>query len=315
MGAEVLSSRAVAGMFYENLEQGPVDWFPKLAMPTDSDQSSEEYKWLGQVPGMREWIGGRQAKGFRDNGFTIKNKEFESTLKIKTRDLRRDKTGQLQVRIGEHTDRALNHPVSLLSTLMLNGASGLCYDGQYFFDTDHSEGDSGTQSNSISVDISALPVGTDYHGSTTAPSAEELNASILLGIQQMYGFKDDQGEPINENAKEFVVMVPTTFWQAGQAAVSDGALRNGSKNTLKAGGLIISLYSNPRLTWTDKFAVFRADGRAKPFIHQIEKPLTLGVIGEGSEHEVITGEQLYCLDTCQNVGYGLWQHACLVTLT
>lgn len=315
MGAEVLSSRAVMGMYFNRLEQGPVAWFPQIAMEVDSDQESETYKWLGAVPGMREWIGGRNAKGLRDNGFTIKNKLFESTLAVKVPDLRRDKTGQLRVRINEHAARALNHPVSLLSTLINNGASAVCYDGQYFFDTDHSEGNSGSQSNSISVDISALPVGTDYHGSTTAPSAEELNACILKGIQQIYGFKDDQGEPMNETAKSFVVMVPTSFWQAAQAAVGSPTLRNGVANGLASGGLQVAVFSNPRITATDAFYVFRADGDAKPFIHQIEQDYQVSAVAEGTEHEFKHNEHLYGVSTSQNVGYGLWQGSCKVTLT
>lgn len=315
MGAEVLSSRAILGIYFQNLEIGPVDWFGQLAMRVDSDQSSEEHKWLGMVPGMREWIGGRHAKGLRDNGFTIKNKRFESTLKIELDDLRRDKTGQLKIRISEQTDRALNHPVSLLSTLINNGESGVCYDGQYFFDTDHSEGESGVQSNDISVDISELPVGTDYHGSTTDPSAEELNAAIRKGVQQIYSFKDDQGEPMNETAQHFGVMLPTTFWDAGQTAASSPALRNGVKNTLVGGKLIIDVWSNPRLTWTNKLAVFRLDGKVKPFIHQVEEEIKPSAVAEGSEFEFENRAHKYGLDGSHNVGYGLWQGSCLVTLT
>ena len=116
----------------------------------NSDQESETYKWLGMVPMMREWIGDKQAKGFRDNGITVINKEFEATLEVLSKWLRRDKTGQLAVRIGELAQRANGHCANLLSTLITNGTgstSVLCYDGQYFFDSDHSEGDSGTQKN------------------------------------------------------------------------------------------------------------------------------------------------------------------------
>lgn len=314
MSLSALSSRAIIGTFYEKLEAGPVPWFNQIAMRFDSDQESESYKWLGQVPQMREWVGGRNAKGLRDNGFTVKNKTFEGTLSISVDDLRRDKTGQIEVRIGELATRANNHPVSLLSTLLLAGASGVCYDGQYFFDTDHAEGSSGTQSNSISVDISALPVGTDFHGSTTAPSAEELNAAILLGIQQIYGFKDDQGEPINETASNFVVIVPTTFWQPARAAVNNGKLRNGADNMIHAGGITVSLYSNPRLTWTDKFAIFSTDGDTKPFIFQVEERVGMTALAEGTEWEFMNNEHLYGVKGTHNVAYGMWQKACLVTL-
>jgi phage major head subunit gpT-like protein len=38
---------------------------------------------------MRNWVGGRQAKGFTTNGLTIENKHFEATLEIPLVDLRR----------------------------------------------------------------------------------------------------------------------------------------------------------------------------------------------------------------------------------
>ena len=100
MAATGLSSRAIIGMFYRALEQdaGPA-WVNPISMPFTSDQESETYKWLGQAPAMREWIGGRMAKGFRENGLTIANKKFEATLEVPLDWMRRDKTGQIMVRI------------------------------------------------------------------------------------------------------------------------------------------------------------------------------------------------------------------------
>lgn len=92
MSAKGLSSRAIIGRFYQRLEQNPgLEWVAALSNYFTSDQESETYKWLGQVPVMREWIGGRQAKGFRENGITIENKHFEATLEVLVRELRRDK--------------------------------------------------------------------------------------------------------------------------------------------------------------------------------------------------------------------------------
>ncbi len=209
-----LSSRAIIGEYFRRLEQGASGWANQLSNFFTSDQAGEDYKWLGMSPAMREWIGERQAKGLRDNAYTIRNKAFESTLEISVDDLRRDKTGQILVRIGEQVDRANAHWARLLSTLIIAGESTACYDGELFFDTDHAEGDSGTQNNDIQVDISALPVPATSHGSTTAPAPEELMHAILEGAQQILGFKDDQGEPMNENARQFMVMVPTSYWKA-----------------------------------------------------------------------------------------------------
>jgi phage major head subunit gpT-like protein len=159
MDQSILSSRAVLGMYYARLEN-PMNagWIAGVSNLFGSDQASEQYPFLGQMPRMREWLGGRQAKGLRSNSLTIANKHYEATVEIALRDLRRDKTAQLQARMAEFADEGDAHWGTLLSALILAGTSTACYDGQYFFDTDHTEGDSGTQDNDIQVDISAVPV-------------------------------------------------------------------------------------------------------------------------------------------------------------
>ena len=110
MGASTLSSRAIIGRFYQALEQDAgVSWVDPISMLFTSDQASETYAWLGQSPAMREWIGGRNAKGFRENGITIANKKYEATLEVPLDWMRRDKTGQIQVRIDEMAQRANAH--------------------------------------------------------------------------------------------------------------------------------------------------------------------------------------------------------------
>ena len=110
MGLERLSSRAVIGMFYDELAADPgAAWINDLSMYFTSDQDTEKYPWIGMVSKMREWIGGRQPKGFRDNQIEVANKHFEATLDILVKDLRRDKTGQVRARIAELATRANSH--------------------------------------------------------------------------------------------------------------------------------------------------------------------------------------------------------------
>ncbi len=313
MSAKVLSDRAIVGEYYNRLEQGPTGWVGDLTHPFESSQDSEKHTWLGMPPSMREWIGGKQAKGFRDNQFEITNNDYESTIDYHRRHLTEDKTGQFQVRLSEHIQRVDAQWASLTSTLILNGASTACYDGQYFFDTDHSEGDSGTQSNDISVDISALPV--TNHGSTTAPSVGELQQSIMLGVQQILGFVDDQGEPMNENAKRFLIMVPTALWHTAVAAVTSQMIDRGETNSIiNLKGYQFDVVPNARLTWTDKFAVFRTDGSVKPFIRQIREEPMVAIKGEGSDYYFDTGRKQVSIEMAGNVGFGLWQHSTLVTM-
>lgn len=307
MGASTLGSRAIIGEFYKTLEQDAgAGWIGLVSMLFTSDQESETYKWLGQSPVMREWVGGRHAKGFRENGLTIENLHYEATIEVLLRELRRDKTGQVLLRIRELAMRTNSHWASILSTLIKNGATGLCYDGQYFYDTDHSEGDSGTQSNKITTDISALPAGV--HGVTTAPSVEEAQQVGLISISQMLGFKDDQGEPMNENASEFLIMTPMNLYQVYQKAFQTAGSPDLNTQTIDP-SMRVSIVANPRLTATDTIHTFRTDGNVKPFIRQQETAVKLAAKAEGSEYEFDNDAHQYGVDAWRNVGYGYWQHA------
>jgi phage major head subunit gpT-like protein len=315
MSAGSLSSRAIIGEFYATLQQdlGGM-WVPGASNYFESNQESETYKWLGMSPAMREWIGGRNAKGFRDNGVTIVNKNFEATLEVLVDEIRRDKTGQVMVRVRELAQRTNAHWAKLLTDLIVLGeTSGLCYDGQLFFDTDHAEGDSGTQSNDITVDI----------GTTTAPTAGEMETGILKSIETIMGFKDDQGEPMNEGARDFTVMVPVSFMGAAAGAVHSQIIMDGASvsrtNRIitlgSIGGFSVNVAVNPRLTWTTKFATFRTDAETKALIRQEEEAVTISAIAEGSELEFKERKHQYGVKAIRNVGYGYWQRACLATFT
>ena len=308
---DLITSRAVIGMYYEALQANSgAAWIDGVSNYFTSDQASEQYAWLDQVPALREWVGGRHARGFLENGISIENKHFESTIEIALRDLRRDKTGQIQARINELAERGNTHWASLLSTLIVNGETAVCYDGQYFFDTDHAEGSSGSQSNDITTDISGLPA--TVHGTATAPSPEEMQQAILASITQMYKFVDDKGEPLNETASSFMVLVPVGLSQAALAALS--MVRAAAASTFAIDNFNISVALNPRLTaagWTDKFVTIRTDGSIKPFIRQEETAPSLKVKDENSEFAFDNDAIQVGIDTWRNVGYGRWQGAVL----
>ena len=319
MDQQGLSSRAIRGMYFAAMEEQRLPWLDLIANLFDSDQASETYKFLGMSPAMREWVGGRSAKGFNENGITIANKHYESTIEVSVKDARRDKTGQIRARVDEHTMRAQTHWASLLSTLLINAESMVCYDGQFYFDTDHVDvgaENQTSQSNDISVDISALPAAVS--GTTTAPSLEEIQQAIMLGITQIASFLDDRGEPINEGAQQFLVMTPPSLYNTALHAMAPAATRALQQNLNPniAGKFTVDVESNARLaaSWTDKFAIFRTDSGIKPLIRQRETPPQLKSKAEGTDFEFDNDAWEFGLDAWRNVGYGLWQRACLVTM-
>lgn len=316
MAVNYLTTRGVIGSFYHALSVASgASWVDQVSNYFQSNQLTETYAFLNQVYGLREWVGERMARHLSENSFTIRNKHYEDTLAVGVSTKRRDKSDQVQIRINEMARRSVSWWASALSTLILNAASTTCYDGQYFFDTDHSEGDSGTQSNSISADISTYPVATA--GSTTVPSVGEAQYAIYAAIAQILGFKDNTGEPMNEDARDFLIMCPLSLYKilgqavntAGQVAESQTAM-----DALK-GEFSMRVVPNPRLsTWTANFAVFRTDSYLKSFIRQEETGVQMKALAEGSDHEFLHDEHLFGIDTWRNVGYGFWQNSCLVTL-
>jgi phage major head subunit gpT-like protein len=302
-----ITSRSVVGDFYQRLDQDLGNsWIPGISMLFNSDQESEFYAWLSQVPLMREWVGSRLSKSLTEDGVIIVNKKFEATIEIPADWFKRDKTGQILIRINDLADRASSHWASLLTKLIIAGEASVCYDGQFFFDTDHVEDASGTQSNKIS----------SFVLNPLQPSIDELQTAILKATEQMLNFKDSFGEPMNENAKNFTVMVPVSFMKSAASALG-AELINGSSSNIQAlgslGGFSYNLAINPRLSWTNKFAVFRADGDAAAFIRQEEEGITVQALGEGSELEFNNDIHRYGVKALRNVGYGFWQRAVLNT--
>jgi len=77
----------------------------------------------------------------------------------------------------------------------------------------------------------------------------------------------------------------------------------------------IDVVVNARLSsWTTSFAVFRADGRVKPFICQQETGIEWKEKAEGSDFAYDNDVHEYGIDTWRNANYGMWQHSVLVTM-
>lgn len=111
--------------------------YEKFCMVMTSGASEEKYGWLGQFPRMREWLGDRVINNLKEHGYSIKNKTFENTIAVKREHIEDDILGQYAPLFQTLGDEAARLPEELVYDLLRNGFSNVCYDGQYFFDTDH----------------------------------------------------------------------------------------------------------------------------------------------------------------------------------
>lgn len=109
----------------------------QIATVVPSTTGSEEYGWLGQLPGLREWIGDRVVHAIGTHGYTVKNKPFELTVGVPRTAIEDDNYGVYTPLMQEMGRAADAHPDELVFRLLKNGRTELCYDKKPFFSTAH----------------------------------------------------------------------------------------------------------------------------------------------------------------------------------
>ena len=62
-------------------------FYQKVAFTASSSGNSNTYGWLGEFPGLREWIGDRTIKDISEDSYQITNKLWESTVGVKRTDI------------------------------------------------------------------------------------------------------------------------------------------------------------------------------------------------------------------------------------
>jgi len=128
--------RAYNSAFKQGLGAAQPQW-QDVATQIPSSTRENHYAWLGQFPKLREWLGDRVIKSMAAYDYTIKNRKFESTVGVPRDDIEDDTYGVFTPLMEEMGRSAMTHPDELIFSLLAAGDSTECFDGQYFFDTDH----------------------------------------------------------------------------------------------------------------------------------------------------------------------------------
>lgn len=111
--------------------------YDKVATIVPSSTAEETYAWLGAVPRIREWIGERVIRNLSTQGYAIRNRSWEMTVEVPRERIDDDQYGVYAPMMAEMGRETKVHPDELVFTLLKAGFSTNCFDGQYFFDTDH----------------------------------------------------------------------------------------------------------------------------------------------------------------------------------
>jgi phage major head subunit gpT-like protein len=127
-------------VFNQAFEGAPSMW-QLISMLAPSAGRSVDYKWLGDFPMMQEWLGDRVLKDLTAFNYEIVNKDYEATVEVDRNDIEDDQIGVYTPMIQSLGAAAKQHPDILIFALLAAGFATVCYDGQFFFDTDHPVGD------------------------------------------------------------------------------------------------------------------------------------------------------------------------------
>ena len=115
--------------------------YKDIATVTSSSTAANDYAWLGQIPGMKEWIGDREVQHISEYGYTIKNKSFERTIGINRDAIEDDQYGIYTPMFSMMGQEAGEHYNDLVFEMLTKGFTEKCYDEKTFFAADHVSGE------------------------------------------------------------------------------------------------------------------------------------------------------------------------------
>ena len=291
----------VNGAYFLRLQQQQAAaTFRLIASVFPTNQPQEEYPWLAETTELTKWEGERTIRKLQSDKIVIVTDEYETGFAIKKRDFIRDKTAQMQARAQELAFNVAVFPTKLVTDLMV--ANGNAYDGKAFFDGTHVVGQSGT--------IDNILTSGELAGGAKPTVAQQAD-NLLLVLERVMGFRNAAGQPLNEAARQFVMMVPASMYGRSVAAVNAAFTNAGATNPLAElanAGVRITVVLNARLTGSTWY-LMRADAGIRPFIVQEEDtvPVELGV---DSEHCIKTNEVYFGHGWSGGAGYGRFELAC-----
>lgn len=110
----------------------------RIATEVNSTNESTDFGWLGEAPDMRQWLGAKIVKRLAAHSYSIVNDNWELTVGVDKHRLQDDNFG-IYSTFTNAIARSAGHWVGkdLVFQALQDGISTNCYDGQFFFDTDH----------------------------------------------------------------------------------------------------------------------------------------------------------------------------------
>jgi len=281
---------ALKTLFNNAFAAAPSTW-DKIAMKVPSSTGSNLYAWLSAFPKMRRWIGEKHVKNLKAYSYSVENEDFEATVEVDRNHIEDDQLGIYQPQAQMAGFSAKQLPDEIVFELVNGAFTTPCYDGQYFFDTDH-------------------PVAGS---SVSNMSTKALSVASLAAAQGSYGaartamrkFKDEDGRPINTIPT--VLLVPPALEDTGRALLTVDRLEDGKPNPYKG---TAELVVEARLTSDTAWFLLDTSKPVRPFIYQERKAPDFVQQTDPEADDVFSRKKYkFGAEARAAGGYGFWQLA------
>lgn len=253
-----------------------------------STATSESFAWLGDFPLVQEWIGDRNVGALKDYSYTIKNKDWIIPARIHENELADDQVGAIEPRIRMMARMLGQHPMDLVTELLVSGTSNLAYDGVAFFS-----------------DVSGPRI-NDNLLTGTGTTLAQVKADITSARAAMMRFQSDKGRKLGI-IMDTIVCPPELEAVMIEATESSAILTTGQgANTNAVSTFGINIIVLPELTDTNDWYGLATGYEIRPLIYQNRQAPRFQL----DDTEVKKNKTLVAqADMRGNAGYGLPQLA------
>jgi phage major head subunit gpT-like protein len=280
-------------VFNKAFEAAPSLW-EKTTMKIPSGGSQNDYSWLGRFPKMRKWIGDKVYRKLKAHTYTIVNDDWEATVAVDRNDIEDDNLGIYSPMAQDAGFSAKQLPDEIDADLKNNSFTNECYDGQYFYDTDH------PVTNANGVEASVSNKGTAALSAATLALAKASYGAARLAIM---GFTDNEGRPLGLIPD--LLEVPPALEATAKILLDNPKLEDETPNPFYG---TASYIVNPRLTSTTAWFLHVTSRPIKPFIYQERKaPVFVSQTSMEADDVFNRKEFKFGAEARAAGGYGLWQ--------
>jgi phage major head subunit gpT-like protein len=276
--------------FNNAFEAAPSVW-EKLAMKVPSTTGQNDYAWLSAFPRMKKWIGDKAVKNLAAFKYSIVNDDWEATVEVDRNHIEDDQLGIYAPQAQMAGFSAKQLPDEIVLDLVNRGFASLCYDGQYFFDTDH--------------DVAGASVSNTGTVALSVATQAAVIGSYGAGRTALRKMKDDEGRPLNITPN--VLLVPPALEHVALAIVNNDRLEDGKPNPYKGTAEVVV---DARLTSDTAWFLLDTGKPVKPFIYQERRAPVFVEQTDPAADDVFSRKKFkFGAEARAAGGYGFWQTA------